>query len=125
MNILKTVAVAISMMAILGSPSVSAKDGQGTIEKIVNCGAGGSGQNYWKQMLLFKLSDGNWFGVHADHNDYSGSDRDSSFATSMVLMAFASKLPVSVRLNHSVQTHCGITANFHWSVKGDYIEIAR
>lgn len=125
MNIFKMVAVTISMMAILGSPMVNAKDGQGTIEEIIACGAGGPNSGGWKQNLLFKLSDGNWFGVNADYISPTASDYDSNLSVSMVLMAFASKLPVSVRFTNTVGTNCGVTANFEWSKKDDYIKIAR
>jgi hypothetical protein len=37
-----------------------AEDDEGTIENIINCGFGDSSSG-WKQVLLFKLSDGKWF----------------------------------------------------------------
>lgn len=114
-------AVLISMLAILTSPIVNAKEGQGTIEKIINCGAGSG----WKQFLLFKLSDGNWFGIHAETVNRQSSSNDSNFAVATIMMAFTAKLPVSVRFDHNSQVQCGKNITTFWSKKGNYIEITR
>jgi len=125
MKILKTLTVVISMVGVFGSSEALAKDGQGTIEEIVNCSQNPVGYNFWGQLLLFKLSDGNWFGTYADYYTKASTDYPTDFATSMVLMAFASKLPVSVRANYSTATHCGQAVSMFHVKKDDYIKIAR
>jgi len=125
MKILKTLTVLISMVGVFGSSEAPAKDGQGTIEEIINCGTGQTGNPSWKQYLLFKLSDGNWFGIYADYGGSAASDYDSNVATSMVLMAFSSKLPLKIRFNHHIGTYCGESVAMFWANKDDYMKIAR
>ena len=48
-----------SFLLVFGNSS-HALDGQGTIEEILTCGTGEDG---WKEILMYRLSDGNWFGV--------------------------------------------------------------
>ena len=122
MKFFRITAVLFFMMLV--SPMAHALDGAGTIEEVMNCGTGQPDPG-WKQVLLFKLSDGKWFGIFADHISSAASDYDSDSAVSMVLTAFTARLPVSVSISYQNRTFCEITAAMHWSKAGDYIKIAR
>ena len=104
--------------------SSHALDGQGTIEEILTCG---TGDTRWKQILMYRLSDGNWFGVYADWKGENAAQeayaRESNTDTSLVLLAFTSGKAVQVRANYSVHTGCGHTVHMTWNTKDDYIKI--
>ena len=92
-----------------------ALDGEGTIEDFMICG---SGEKYWKSYVMFKLSDGNWFGLYGQWDAMGDSP---SYST--VILALSNKWPLSVRANYSLRTHCGVSAMFFWNSRDDYIKI--
>lgn len=108
------------------SPMAHALDGQGTIKTVMSCSAGPAAKGIgWKQILLFQLSDSNnWFGVFSDWKG-AARDYDSNFATSLVLMAFSSNLPVTVKANFDTRTYCGKPAAMFWDKANDYIKIKK
>lgn len=107
------------------SPMVHALDGQGTIEEVMSCSTGDQNGARWREILLFRLSDNNWFGVNADYAAPTASDFDSNFSISLVLMAFSSRSPVEVRATHATSTYCGVSAAMHWNTANDYIKVTR
>ena len=60
---------------------------------------------------MYRLSDGNWFGVYTDWKGEAGTQeqyaRESNTDTSLVLLAFTSGKAVRVRANYSIHTGCG------------------
>lgn len=122
MKLFRITAVLFFMM--LMTPVANAVVGAGTVEEVMSCSTGHPNPG-WKQALLFKLSDGNWFGVYADYQSTTAADQDSNFAVSMVLTAFTSRLPVSVKFNYQTNTFCGMSVPMFWDTAGDYIKIAR
>ena len=114
-KIIKIVAIGLCIFA---SQSY-ALDGSGKIEEFKICGAGGSWST-WNNYLLFKLSDGNWFGAYGNHGKY---DADDSITHSAVMMVIANKWEVSVRATAGAKTVCGVTAHFIYNRVGDYFYV--
>lgn len=96
-----------------------ATDGQGTIQEIMECQDTGG----WKK-LLFKLTDGQWFGIAANFTGSSSTDFDQNLTSSLVKMAFISQLQLEVRISYDEnKVSCGITHAYQWDTLGDYIKI--
>ena len=112
-------------LVIFGSTS-HALNGQGTIEEILTCGTGEDG---WKEILMYRLSAGNWCGVDTDWAGTDNTNRmldlESNTSTSLVMMAFTSGIPVQVRATYSTRTGCGHTVYTTWNKKDDYIRLVK
>jgi len=102
-----------------------ALDGTGTIDEIKMCHSGDA--NGWKGYILFKLSDSNWFGLHADYIASAATDYDSSIEVGLVITAFSQSLNVNVRANYGgeLYNYCGHNVALFWNTTGDYIHIIK
>lgn len=113
--------VLIQLLLLLGlSPMAHALDGTGTIEKVRVCTTGTA----WKGVILFQLSDGNWFGHWGEYQSNAPHDYDGNTMTSTIMLAFSAKIPVKVRANHNNTTFCSIAATMIYNTAGDYIEMS-
>lgn len=122
----KLVLLLTAITALLGYSPSYALDGAGTVEQIRICTRiDGLQDNPWTRIGLFKLSDGNWFGVYMNHTQSTATDYDDNTIYSLALLAFTANYQVNVRANYTTHTACGIQATFLWSAEGDYIELLK
>lgn len=105
------------------SPASFALDGVGTIEEVRLCSYPNSN---WKNMLFFRLSDGNWFGVYGHFRaSSSAAYGGDSPGQSLVLLAYANNHTVNVRATYATFTQCGVTANMLFDKAGDYVAVSK
>lgn len=118
---MKKLLLVIPLFLILAfSPVSHALQGQGKVEDIKICGSGIT--HGWQNYVFFKLSDGNWFGIYANHNTNGGAE--GNFMHSLLLTAFSMQLDVEANFSETTLTLCGITANMFWNNTTDYLHFA-
>lgn len=113
--------VLLQLLLLLAlSPAAHALEGEGTIDEIIACSDG-----TWKTLLLFKLSDGQWFGTYSDYHTNAPHDYDSDTFTAMVLMVFSANQHISIRATYSTLNKCGVSAAMIHTKVGDYMKVTR
>ncbi len=116
----------LAFFVLLASHTNSvASEGNGTIKEVEVCGYG-EPKGSWRNVVLFKLSDGNWFGVYGNHGSTTfASSFDDTPSASLVMLAFSTGWEVSVRATYRTGTFCNKTLDMLWDNSGDYIRVKR
>ncbi len=97
--------------------AVPAVEGTGKVVEIVDCGTGNTA---WRGVTLFKLDDGQWFGLWTTHASDGANPQ-----LSLVLLAYSKSHVLTVRASNGTQTWCGITSTMFWNDAGDYIRLSQ
>lgn len=110
------------LLLVMFSPVSYSLDAKGTVDEVGVCTFFVTSPG-WIRLFQFKVG-GEWFFTFADYYS-SGADRDNTLSTSLVLLAYSSKVPVDVRANTPAVTACGVTAMGIHELNGDYIRLGK